>query len=214
MESLLLIILLSYLIGSFPTSVVVGRMSKRIDIREHGSQNAGATNVLRILGWKAALVVIAVDVGKGILATALVSKTRVGPIGIDATLVQIIAGSSAVVGHIWTVLANFKGGKGVATAGGMIIALFPWAALICVMIFFAIAVPTRYVSVGSLTAVSSFPFVLMLLDRMLDRSVPNSVYVVSILVTGLIVFAHRSNIRRLINGTENRFNKFQFRRKF
>ena len=204
----------SYLLGSISFSYLIVRLLKGIDVRSIGSGNAGATNVLRILGWKAALVVIAVDVGKGILATALVSKTRVGPIGIDATLVQIIAGSSAVVGHIWTVLANFKGGKGVATAGGMIIALFPWAALICVMIFFAIVVTTRYVSVGSLTAASSFPLVLMLLDRMLDRSVPNSVYVVSILVTGLIVFAHRSNIRRLINGTENRFNKFQFRRKF
>ncbi|MCG8607869.1 glycerol-3-phosphate 1-O-acyltransferase PlsY [bacterium] len=214
MESILLIVLLSYLIGSFPTSVVVGRMIRRIDIREHGSRNAGGTNVLRILGWKAAVAVIAVDIGKGILATALVAKIRIAPIGIDPMLVQFMAGSSAIVGHIWTVLAHFKGGKGVATAGGMLIALFPWAALICAMIFLTIVLTTRYVSVGSLTAASSLPFVLMLLDRMLGRGVPNSVYIVSFLVSGLIVFTHRANIRRLINGTENRFSMAHFRRKF
>ncbi len=214
MYSLILIIVLSYLIGSFPTSIVVGRMLRRIDIREYGSGNAGGTNVFRVLGWKPGLLVAAVDVGKGMLATLLASKIRIDALPLDHTLVQIIAGVSAVVGHIWTVLAKFKGGKGVATGAGMIIALFPWAALICFGIFITLVLTTRYVSVGSMTATLSLPIVIFVLDSMFGKSVPHSAYVFTILVTALIFYTHRSNIRRLINGTENRFNKINFRRKF
>ncbi len=214
MFSLIVIILLSYLVGSFPTSIVTGRMMRRIDIREHGSGNAGGTNVFRVLGWKAGLVVALVDIGKGMLATLLVSKIRVDVVPLDAMPVQIIAGVSAVIGHIWTVLAKFKGGKGVATGAGMIIALFPWAALICFFIFITIVLTTRYVSVGSIAATSALPLVLMLLDRIFGKTVPHSGYVFSILVTLLIFYTHRTNIRRLIDGTENRFNKIHFRRKY
>lgn len=214
MYSLIIIILLSYLVGSFPTSIVTGRLLRRIDIREYGSGNAGGTNVFRVLGWKAGLFVALVDVSKGILATLLVSKIRIDVIPFDAMLVQIIAGVSAVIGHIWTVMAKFKGGKGVATGAGMIIALFPWAALICFVIFVTIVLTTRYVSVGSIAATSALPLVLMLLDRLFGKAVPNSGYVFSILVTLLIFFTHRTNIRRLINGTESRFNKIQFRKKY
>ncbi|MFQ5770289.1 MAG: glycerol-3-phosphate 1-O-acyltransferase PlsY [bacterium] len=214
MWSLFIIILLSYLVGSFPTSIVVGRMSRRIDIRDYGSKNAGGTNVFRVLGWKAGLLVAVVDVGKGLLATLLVSKIRIDPLSLDYELVQILAGVAAVIGHIWTVLAKFRGGKGVATAGGMLIALFPWAALICFFIFVILVLTTRYVSVGSITAASCLPFVLVLLDRMFGKTVPHSLYIFSIFVGCLIFYTHRSNIRRLINGTENRFNKFQFKRKY
>ncbi|HEX9652921.1 MAG TPA: glycerol-3-phosphate 1-O-acyltransferase PlsY [bacterium] len=214
MYSLIVIILLSYLVGSFPTSIVTGRMLRRIDIREHGSGNAGGTNVFRVLGWKAGLFVAVVDVGKGMLATLLVSMIRIDSVALDPLLVQIIAGVCAVMGHIWTIMAKFKGGKGVATGAGMIIALFPWAALICFAIFVGIVLTTRYVSVGSMAATSALPLALMFLDRMFGKSVPNSGYVFSILVTLLIFYTHRANIRRLINGTENRFNKIQFRRKF
>ncbi|MFQ5604937.1 MAG: glycerol-3-phosphate 1-O-acyltransferase PlsY [bacterium] len=214
MWSLIIIALLSYLVGSFPTSIVVGRMTRRIDIREYGSKNAGGTNAFRVLGWKAGLFVAVVDIGKGMLATLLVSKIRVDAVHINYEYVQILAGLSAIVGHIWTVLAKFKGGKGVATGAGMIIALYPWAALICFFIFAILVLTTRYVSVGSITAASSLPLVLMLLDRMLGKSVPGGLYVFSILISGLIFYTHRSNIRRLINGTENRFNKLHFRRKY
>jgi glycerol-3-phosphate acyltransferase PlsY len=213
MFSLILIIILSYLVGSFPTSIVTGRMSRRIDIREYGSGNAGGTNVFRVLGWKAGLVVALVDIGKGMLATLLISKIRIDAVPLDTMLVQIIAGVSAVIGHIWTVMAKFKGGKGVATGAGMIIALFPWAALICFLVFVTIVLSTRYVSVGSMAATFALPLVLILMDIMFGKAVPNSGYVFSILVTLLILFTHRTNIRRLINGTENRFNKIQFRRK-
>ena len=213
MFSLVLIILFAYLVGSFPTSIVVGRMTRRIDIREHGSKNAGGTNAFRVLGWKAGLFVAVVDILKGVLATLLIAKIRVDPLTLDYELVQIIAGTSAVIGHVWTVLAKFKGGKGVATGGGMIIALFPWASLICFIIFSALVLTTRYVSLGSIIATSSLPFVLLTFDRMFGKSVSNSLLTFSILISCLIIFTHRSNIRRLINGTENRFEKLQFRKK-
>ena len=213
MLSLILIILLAYLVGSFPTSIVVGRMTRRIDIREHGSKNAGGTNAFRVLGWKAGLFVAMVDILKGVLATLLVAKIRIDPLTLDYELVQIISGTSAVIGHVWTVLAKFKGGKGVATGAGMIIALFPWASLICFIIFAALVLTTRYVSLGSIIATSSLPFVLLTFDRMFGKSVSNSLLTFSILISGLIIFTHRSNIRRLINGTENRFEKLQFRKK-
>jgi len=213
MFSLVLIILFAYLVGSFPTSIVVGRMTQRIDIREHGSKNAGGTNAFRVLGWKAGLFVAVVDILKGVLATLLIAKIRVDPLMLDYELVQIIAGTFAVIGHIWTVLAKFKGGKGVATGAGLIIALFPWASLICFIIFAALVLTTRYVSLGSIIATSSLPFVLLTFDRMFGKSVSNSLLAFSILISGLIIFTHRSNIRRLINGTENRFEKLQFRKK-
>ncbi len=213
MFSLVLIILFAYLVGSFPTSIVVGRMTRRIDIREHGSKNAGGTNAFRVLGWKAGLFVAMVDILKGVLATLLIAKIRVDPLMLDYELVQIIAGTSAVIGHVWTVLAKFKGGKGVATGAGLIIALFPWASLICFIIFAALVLTTRYVSLGSLIATSSLPFVLLTFDRMFGKSVSTSLLTFSILISCLIIFTHRSNIRRLLNGTENRFEKLQFRKK-
>ena len=213
MFSLVLIILFAYLVGSFPTSIVVGRMTQRIDIREHGSKNAGGTNAFRVLGWKAGLFVVVVDILKGVLATLLIAKIRVDALTLGYELVQIIAGTSAVIGHIWTVLAKFKGGKGVATGAGLIIALFPWASLICFIIFAALVLTTRYVSLGSIIATSSLPFVLLTFDRMFGKSVSTSLLTFSILISCLIIFTHRSNIRRLLNGTENRFEKLQFRKK-
>ena len=213
MFSLVLIILFAYLVGSFPTSSVVGRMTRRIDIREHGSKNAGGTNAFRVLGWKAGLFVAVVDILKGVLATLLVAKIRVDSLTLNYELVQIIAGTSAVIGHVWTVLAKFKGGKGVATGAGMIVALFPWASLICFIIFAALVLTTRYVSLGSIIATSSLPFILLTFDRIFGKSVSNSLLTLSILISGLILFTHRSNIRRLFNGTENRFEKLQFRKK-
>lgn len=207
MYSVLLIVLLAYLVGSFPTSIVAGRLVRRIDIREHGSRNAGATNVFRVLGWKAGVTVGLIDIGKGLLATLYVSQIRVDPVALSPEVVQIIAGVSAVIGHIWTVLAKFKGGKGVATAGGMLIGLYPWAALICAVIFFAIVFTTRYVSLGSMTAATSLPFILLLMHHALGIYVPRSLFIFSFFVGALILYTHRSNIRRLINGTENRFDK-------
>jgi len=206
--SLALILLLSYLIGSFPTSIITGKVLRGIDIRDYGSGNAGGTNVFRVLGWKPGVFVMAVDVFKGFLATYYVSRLRIaGPVPVDAVMAQLLAGFAAVFGHVWTVFAGFRGGKGVGTAGGMIIALFPLAAFICFVIFLAVALISRYVSLGSISAALALPIVLLGLNRLFDYPVPKVLFIFSLFATALILFTHRSNIRRLIHGTENRFGK-------
>ena len=213
MMSLLVIALLSYLIGSFPTSVVMGRMTRRIDIREYGSKNAGGTNAMRVLGWKAGIVVAAIDVGKGVLAALLVSQIRIDTVTLDHELVQIIAGTAAVIGHIWTVLAKFKGGKGVATAAGVLLALYPWAGLLCLAVFLALVLTTKYVSVGSIAAASTLPLFLMTWNRFSEQhSVSYYFILFSVIMGALICYTHRANIRRLLNGTENRFTQNPFKR--
>ncbi len=212
MYSIILVMLLSYLIGSFPSAVVMGRMTWRIDIREFGSKNAGGTNAFRVLGWKAGVIVALVDVGKGILAVLLVSKIRIDPVFVSNELVQILAGGSVIIGHIWTVLAKFKGGKGVATAGGVLIGLCPWAAVICLFIFLVTVFATRYVSLGSMVSASALPLILISFNRFLMEDVSHSFIMFSFFVSGLIVFKHRANIKRLLNGTENRFSKNPFNR--
>lgn len=208
MVSLVVILLLSYLIGSIPTSIITGKVLRGIDIREHGSGNAGGTNVFRVLGWKPGVFVMAVDVLKGFVATYYVSKLQVaGPVPINLLAVQLLAGFAAVFGHIWTVFAGFRGGKGVGTAGGMFIALFPLAALICFVIFLTVALTSRYVSLASITAAISFPIVLLILNLLFQYELPVVLFLFSLFASGLIVYTHRSNIRRLLQGTENRFGK-------
>jgi acyl phosphate:glycerol-3-phosphate acyltransferase len=130
MESLAFIIVISYLVGSFPTSLIVTKLARGIDIRNHGSGNAGGTNVIRVLGWKAGVSVIGFDILKGYIATMLVTQLMTGPMPFanrtpfeDITVIRIIAGCAAIIGHVWTVFGSFRGGKGIATAGGVLIGL-------------------------------------------------------------------------------------------
>jgi len=210
MLTLLAVVALGYLAGSFPTAILVSKIVRGwdFDIRHEGSGNAGGTNVFRVLGWMPGLVVTLIDIFKGFAATIWVAQWQ--PFGsgyIDATVMPIVTGLSAVCGHIWTVFANFRGGKGVGTAGGMIIALYPIAALICLVIFIGVVYVTRYVSVGSMLAALSLPVVLWLMQVLFNKEVPDALFQFSLLVGVLIVFTHRKNIRRLIEGTENRFGK-------
>lgn len=210
MWSFVAVLVASYLVGSVPTSIVVAKFlrGRDFDIRREGSGNAGGSNVFRVLGWKPGVAVMAVDVGKGILATWLVAQWRpFGPVDVAFTLVQILAGLAAVCGHIWTMFASFRGGKGVGTAGGMIIALYPVAALLCFLIFLAVVLLTRYASLGSLTAAVSLPLVLLLLPSAPPPADAKLLLLFSALVCGLIFYTHRANIRRLLNGTENRFGR-------
>ncbi|RKY85404.1 acyl-phosphate glycerol 3-phosphate acyltransferase [candidate division KSB1 bacterium] len=214
MLTLIVIVLLSYLVGSIPTSIIVGKILRGIDIREYGSGNAGATNTFRVLGWKAGVFVIAVDIGKGIFATLVISKLNLTGVPLLAsTLLQIIAGVSAVCGHIWTVFAGFRGGKGVSTAAGMIIALYPIAFLICIAIFTIVLFTTRYVSVSSMIAAVSLPIVFVVLQQIGHRPVSSPLLVLSLIMAGLIIFTHRANIRRLLNGTENRIRRLRLGRR-
>jgi glycerol-3-phosphate acyltransferase PlsY len=192
--SIALWIVASYLLGATPTSYLAGRLARGIDLREHGSKNLGATNVYRLLGWAYAIPVAIIDVAKGAVPVALFGRWAGGPDWLPVTL-----GGAAVLGHMFSPYVRFKGGKGVATAAGVFLALAPLA--------FAIALPvwglclwlTGYVSLSSIVAALTFP----LWVRLTTNAAPT--FWASVVLALLIVLAHRVNIQRLLAGTENRF---------
>jgi glycerol-3-phosphate acyltransferase PlsY len=207
MLSILVILVLSYLIGSFPTSIIVGKLLKGIDIREHGSGNAGGTNVFRVLGPGPGISVMLFDAFKGFAATFWVSRLVVDFMPLETGLIMILAGVAAICGHIWTIFAGFRGGKGVGTAAGMLAALFPTALLVCLAIFFVVLAVTKIVSVSSMSAAVALPITLSVFRYVLDVPVQSSLYIFSFIAAALIVFTHRSNIKRLVNGTENSISR-------
>ena len=212
---LILLIMISYLAGSTPTSIIVGRITKGIDIREHGSGNAGGTNVFRVLGWKPALIVVIIDVFKGWLPAAIFAPAfYYAQIIPDLGVIQILCGFSAVLGHTYTVFAGFKGGKGVGTLGGMLIALFPTAFPFCLAVAVITIMLTGYVSLASILASVSLPIFLFVLPPFFGvNPAPLSLMVFSLLIPWFITFTHRSNIQRLRSGEENRFEKAMIFRK-
>lgn len=201
-----LIAVISYLIGSIPTSLVMGKLLFGKDVRHLGSGSAGGTNAFRVFGWKAGVPTVIVDVGKGALATLAISRLP-GPTPLPHEALALIAGSSAVAGHIWTVFAGFRGGKGVGTAAGMVASLYPLPLAICAGVFALVLLSTGIVSVASLSAAVAFPLVLIALRVSGVLRVPLLLLWFSIPIAALIFFTHRSNIRRLAAGTENRFPK-------
>ncbi|MAP84148.1 MAG: acyl-phosphate glycerol 3-phosphate acyltransferase [Candidatus Marinimicrobia bacterium] len=205
----ILILFLSYLTGSTPTSIIVGRFTKGIDIREHGSGNAGGTNVFRVLGWKPALIVVLVDVFKGWISTAVYAEYGINYLSIgDIGILQILCGFSAVLGHTYPLFSGFKGGKGVGTLGGMLIALFPIAIFLCLLVFAITLILTGYVSLGSIIASSSLPIFLFTLPVVTTIVPPPlSLLIFSLLIPWFVIYTHRSNVSRIRNGTENQFKK-------
>jgi glycerol-3-phosphate acyltransferase PlsY len=202
------LLILSYLTGSIPTSIIVSRIAKNIDIRDHGSGNAGATNVYRILGWKYALIVLLLDIFKAWLPTAIYATTIFQYISIlDIGFMQILCGSFAVIGHTYPIFARFKGGKGVGSLIGVLLALFPIAFPLCLIVAIAIIVTTGYVSLGSIFAAISLPIFILILPVLGIISPNLSLVVFSLLVPWFVIYTHRSNISRIRNGTENRFDK-------
>jgi len=212
---LIILIIISYLTGSTPTSIIIGRITKNIDIREHGSGNAGGTNVFRVLGWKPALIVVIIDVFKGWLPAAIFAPAfYYAQIIPDLGVLQILCGFSAVLGHTYTIFAGFKGGKGVGTLGGMLIALFPTAFPFCLAIAVITVMLTGYVSLASILAAVSLPIFLLLLPPFFGANpAALSLMVFSLLIPWFITFTHRSNIQRLRSGEENRFEKAMIFRK-
>jgi acyl phosphate:glycerol-3-phosphate acyltransferase len=207
MLTILIIIALAYLVGSFPTSIIVGKLLRGIDIREHGSGNAGGTNVFRVLGAGPGIFVMLFDAFKGFAATFWISKIGADSLAVDSGLLMLLAGCAAIAGHIWTIFAGFRGGKGVGTAAGMLLAMFPKALLVCLVVFIVMLAITRFVSVSSMSAAVALPITLTVFRFPLHWPVPTSLYVFSFFAAGLIIFTHRSNIKRLLNGTENRVGK-------
>jgi glycerol-3-phosphate acyltransferase PlsY len=203
---LILILLISYLLGSIPTAVWLGKLFRKIDIREHGSGNAGATNALRVLGLKWGFVVMALDVSKGLAAVLLVAPLLTIGRPPDATLISVLAGTAAIVGHIFPVTTGFRGGKGVGTSAGVMFALAPLVALTALAIWLVVVVATRYVSLGSMLATLSIPPLLILRGYLLDGAIEGPLLGFAVLLAIGMLVSHRANIGRLLQGRENRIS--------
>lgn len=207
----ILLAILAYCIGSIPTSVWVSRHFFNIDIRDYGSGNAGATNTFRVLGPRWGTFVMICDVLKGFLAVklAFLLPTVYHENDIRFLNLQLIFGISAVLGHIFPIWANFRGGKGVATLFGLVIGISPWTALACSGIFLIVLYLTRFVSLGSILAGIAFPvFILVVFN------VDNHFYrVFAIAVALLIILTHQKNIGRILRGNESKVPIFKNRNK-
>ena len=216
MLPLAVIIVLSYLVGSFPTSIIVTKILKGIDIRHHGSGNAGGTNVIRVLGYPTGISVIAVDIIKGYVTTMLITKLMYGPFPFhnatpftDITLIRIIAGCAAIFGHVWTAFGGFRGGKGIATAGGVLLGLATIEVLVAIGVFSVVFLLSRYVSLGSISAAVSFPLAMFFRHNIFHAELQgyNTLIFFSIGISFLLLYTHRTNIRRLLDGTEHRLSR-------
>jgi glycerol-3-phosphate acyltransferase PlsY len=218
MLPLAFVILVGYLVGSIPTSIIVTKIKEGVDIRDHGSGNAGGTNVIRVLGLRYGLIVIAVDIFKGYVATMFVPMLMYGPIPFanrtpfdDFTVVQLICGSAAILGHVWTVFGGFRGGKGMATAGGMLLGMAPVEILVSIVVFSIVLILSRYVSLGSLSAAVAFPLTMFLRENIFHVEVEgySTLIFFSIGISLLLIYTHRANITRLLKGTENRLTNLR-----
>ena len=206
----LLLIILAYLIGSIPTSLIVSKSQFNIDIRDYGSGNAGATNTFRVLGSRWGTFVMIMDMLKGLIAVKLALLL---PYYIEnefeRTNFQIGLGLAAVLGHIFPIWAEFRGGKGVATLFGLIIAISPWTALSCIGVFLLVLYLTRFVSLSSILASLAFPVFILIVFN-----VDNIAYrIFAIAVALLVILTHQKNIGRLLSGSESKVPIFKNRDK-
>lgn len=190
-------LVLSYLLGAVPTSYLAGRIFRGIDLRQHGSGNLGATNLYRTLGWTYAIPVALLDIAKGAVPVVLFAP-QVSP----SQRVAVACGIAAVIGHVYSVFVRFRGGKGVATAAGVMLGLAPLAIAALVVIWAAIVFGTGYVSLGSIVAAALLPLAVWVLHPGARGLLP----VIAVVGAG-IVWLHRANIKRLLAGTENRFGR-------
>jgi glycerol-3-phosphate acyltransferase PlsY len=217
MVNLAIVILLSYVIGSIPTSIMLSKWIHGFDIRTKGSGNAGGTNVFRVLGWKSGVFVMLVDLGKGVLATAVISRLFWDPTlpfynhtpFDDFTIIQMICGGAAIVGHIWTLFAGFKGGKGIATGAGMLLGMAPTEFAISIAVFFIVFWVYKYVSLGSIAAAVAFPLSLFVRHNIFGDEIASyrTLIVFSLSVAILLLYSHRANIKRLLEGTEKKITR-------
>jgi len=198
--------LLAYLLGSIPSAVWIGQALFQVDVREHGSGNAGATNTFRVLGKTAGSIVLVMDIAKGLAAASLIILIpNVQPDSFQYVNLQLLFGFVAVIGHLFPIFAQFKGGKGIATLFGMIMAIHYPSALLCLGLFLTVLVTTRYVSLGSILGAVSFPIGLVYIFH---EKTPLFV-AFAITAALLVVLTHQKNIKKLVNGTENKAKLFK-----
>lgn len=197
---------IAYLLGSIPTAVWVGKAKYGVDVREHGSKNAGATNTFRVLGKKPGIVVLTIDVLKGVIAVLLPFMVGIGDWNSDHLIqVKLVCALLAVLGHVFPVFARFNGGKGVATSLGVIIGVHPLAAVICIVLFLIVFLISNFVSLGAIAASLSFPLSILLVFK----ETSSWLIAFSIVLSTAVIFAHRKNIIRLLNGEESKMNLFK-----
>lgn len=196
---------LAYLLGSIPAAVWIGKMFHNIDVRQHGSGNAGTANVIRVLGWKTGIPVLIIDLAKGWSAAMLPCLFHIADSGSALlTNFQILTGITAIIGHIFPVFAGFRGGKGVATIFGVLLAIQPLLTICCLGIFLVVLLLTGIVSVSSMSAGTAFPLFLFLFF-----DTPSIIFkIFSVFVAIALLVTHRKNIRRLMNGEESRLIRF------
>lgn len=215
MLNLIFVVILSYLAGSIPTSIIISKLVRGIDIREHGSGNAGGSNVFRILGWKFGILVILLDALKGALAVIVIARLyldsfpfpNITPFD-DFTLVQIICGVVAVMGHIWTVFAGFRGGKGIATGLGVLIMIVTIDMALALGVFFLVVSVSRYISLGSIAAAVAVPVILVIRENIfgIDIQGYHTVLPFTIALALLVIYTHRKNINRIMHGSESKIS--------
>jgi len=200
-------IMLAYLLGSLSGSLLVGRL-RGLDIRLHGSGNAGGTNALRVAGWKFALAVVIIDVGKGVLAV-LLGGWQSGQAGSSVTDMHDLAalcGFAAVLGHCWPVFFGFRGGKGAGTAIGAVLILAPAVAALMVLVWISVVATTRYVGLATVCAALAFPCFVFAANLLGRQPVP-ALIPFALAIAALLVFTHRSNLRRLLRNEEPRLGR-------
>lgn len=198
--------LIAYLLGSIPTAVWVGKAKYGVDVREHGSKNAGATNTFRVLGKKPGIVVLLIDILKGFVAVMIPFFAGLGDWNSEELIhVKLVCALMAVIGHVLPIFAGFNGGKGVATSLGVVIGVHPAAAGICLFLFFIVFVVSHFVSLGAIVAAISFPLIIVFIFQI------SSVWLItfSFALSLAVIYAHRKNIGRLLKGEENRMNLFK-----
>ena len=193
---------LAYLIGSIPSAVWIGKTFFGKDVREHGSKNSGATNTFRVLGAKAGIIVLLADILKGVLAVSLTYFFKPYTQSFSFEYYKLLLGLTAVLGHVFSVFVKFKGGKGVATMFGIVLSVFPIAAAIGIGVFILVFAFTRYVSLGSMLGSLSFPITVILIQQHHDLPI----VLLAFFIPSLIIYTHRTNIKRLLRGEENKLD--------
>ena len=215
MANLLFILVLSYLVGSIPISIILTKMKKGVDIRDFGSGNAGGTNVSRVLGKKYGVLVILLDAMKGVFAVILISRLYFGSFPFpnttpfdDFTLVQIMAGIAAMIGHIWTIFAGFKGGKGIATGLGVLVSIVTLDLIFALGVFFVVVYISKYISLASISAAVSVPIIMIVRENIFGVDIPSyhTLLPFVIGISFLIIYTHRTNVGRLLAGSENKLS--------
>ena len=188
------LMIVAYILGSIPNALWIGKVFKGIDVREHGSKNTGSTNAARVLGAKLGILTLILDISKGAIPTLIATML------LDSSMSVILVGICAILGHSFSIFMKFKGGKAVATTVGVFIVLVPGAILLAAVIFFLVFGITRYVSLSSMIGAISLPIWIILFYK----NIPLTIF--GIIIAILIIVRHKSNIQRLLNGTESKFS--------